>query len=95
VTEPDARRLRTPSLAERQVLIDLAYLEEATRFLRMIVCRLETEIGPSLLKTWFEMAAARTEYTRVKLITTYVQSRPRELPEVDEAMYQADLAAYG
>jgi hypothetical protein len=31
----------------------------------------------------------------VKLITTWVDSRARELPIVDEAAYNADLAAYG
>ena len=34
-------------------------------------------------------------YARLKLLTVCVRSRQRELPEVDEAMYQDDLALYG
>lgn len=101
VTQPDARRLRSQTLADRQVLVDKAYLEEATTFLRGIVSRLETLVGPVLLEMWFNSAAAGTwdrdevEYSRIKLLTTYVQSRPRELPDIDEATYAADLATYG
>jgi hypothetical protein len=100
VTSPDARRLRSTPLAEKQLMIDLAYLESAIWFLRGIVSRLASEFGPLLLKKWFAEAAARdwtqdeAFYQRVKLLTVCVESRPRPLPTVDEAMYDADLAIY-
>jgi hypothetical protein len=82
VTQPDARRLRNPTLADLQVLIDLAYLEAATEFLRGIVQRLSTVVGPSLLARWFREGSTRTwgrdqpDYCRIKLLVTYVESRP-------------------
>lgn len=100
VTGPDAARLRDPALANNYVRIDLDYLKKATEFLRVIVARLETVVGPSLLKKWFGNAATRTwstdeaDYRKLKLLTTYVQSRTQALPAIDEAAYQADLAQY-
>lgn len=98
VTAPDARRLRSPQLADKQVLIDLDYLEAAADLLRGIVQRLETVIGVALITRWFNEGATgswdRDEdaYGPIKLLTTFVQSRPAELPQVDEAMYLADQA---
>jgi hypothetical protein len=100
VTHPDARRLRSPALAERQVLIDLDYLASATGFLRTIVQRLSGPIRESLMRRWFREGATQTwegdeaDYRRIKWLTSYVQSRPSELPAVTEPMYDADLAAY-
>jgi len=96
VTAPDARRLREPSLTNEQILVDLDYLERATDFLRQIVERLESVVGKALLKRWFSEAAAgswttdESVYRPLKLLTTYVKSRPSELPEIDEAVYLAD-----
>jgi hypothetical protein len=101
VTPPDARRLRDTSLADQQVRIDFEYLGDATRFLREIVNRLSTLVGPSLIQKWVREAASRSwtsdqlDYSRIKLLTTCVESRARELPTVDEAMYDADIGAYG
>ncbi len=95
------RRLRNAALAERAVLIDKAFLDETTAFLRAIVERLASVVGPSLLTRWFREAAARDwgrdeiDYCRIKLLTTYIQSRPTELPVVDEASYTGDLHRYG
>lgn len=100
VTRPDARRLRSTALRERQVLIDLPYLEGTAELLRGIVARLESVVGPALLRKWFSAGAAgdwtqdKEDYQRLKLLTTYVRSRPQELPAVNEAMYLSDLAAY-
>lgn len=96
ITAPDARRLRESVLTNEQILVDLDYLERSTEFLRTIVGRLESVIGIELLKRWFEEAASgkwdtdKDVYTRLKLLTTYVKSRPKALPEVDEAMYLTD-----
>ena len=100
VTQPDARRLRSGALRERQVLIDLAYLRGATVLLRGIVERLESLVGPALLGKWFAEGAGgswaqdKEDYGRLKLLATYVRSRPQDLPLVDEAMYLADLHHY-
>lgn len=101
VTQADARRLRSQALSDRQVLVDLAYIESAVELLRRIVLRLESVVGQKLLKRWFQRAAARRwsedepDYARIKLLATCVRSRTQELPVVDEAMYNTDLAAYG
>ncbi len=99
VTEPDARRLRSAPLTNKPILIDSEYLEATTGFLRGIVGRLNTIIGPVVMKHYFERAATRdwtqdqTSYTRLKLITTYVESRPQPLPQIAQSMYTADEAA--
>lgn len=96
ITGPDARRLRKPSLTNEQILIDLTYLEAATWFLRDIVERLESVVGEALLGRWFNEAASgdweidSDVYRQLKLLTSYVKSRPKELPQVDESMYDAD-----
>lgn len=100
ITQPDARRLRDTSMAERQVRIDLEYLENTAEFLRTIVGRLESVVGPSLLEKWFREASARawerdeSDYCRLKVLTSYVQSRRKEVPSPDEAAYLADLARH-
>lgn len=100
VTPADARRLRSGALAEKQVLIDVSFLEQASAFLRGIVGRLESVIGPSLLARWFKQGAsgqwAQDEqyYIPIKLLTTYVQSRARPLPAITEQDYNGDLATY-
>ena len=101
VTRADARRLRSAELRDRQVLIDLPYLEQAADLLRSIVERLESLVGPALWKRWFAEGATRSwaddedDYRRLKLLTTYVRSRPRDLPTITESMYAVDLAAHG
>jgi hypothetical protein len=78
------------------VLIDLPYLEDATWFLRSTVERLETHVSPSLLARWFREASGgdwehdADQYRRLKLLTTFVQSRPHDLPEINESVYLAD-----
>lgn len=100
MTAPDARRLREASLAERQVLIDVDHLEQAVTFLRRIVQRLEAVVGRALLKRWFDEGSAGAwsadadAYKPLKALTTYIQSRPQELDDADEAMYLADRARY-
>lgn len=99
ITRPDARRLRQPALANEQILIDLGYLEEATEFLREIVSHLESVIGKALLTRWLREGSSgdwETDspvYMPLKRLTTYVKSRPQELPKVDETTYAADRAA--
>jgi len=100
VTQPDARRLRSAELREKQVSIDVDFLQEAIDFLRAVVARLDTVIGASLLERFFREGASgvweqdRETYARLKLLTTYVRSRPTELPEIEESRYAADLATY-
>lgn len=101
VTVPDARRLRSADLRERQVLIDLLYLEATIELLRGVVLRLETVLGPALLGRWFKEAAAgtweqdRDDYRRLKLMTTCLLSRPKDLADPTEAQYLEDLARGG
>lgn len=101
VTSADARRLRSGSLAEKQVLIDESFLTQASDFLRNIVSRLESMVAPILFHRWFQEAANKhwqqdkEYYIVIKLLTTYVASRARALPEITEADYLADLATYG
>lgn len=101
VTSADARRLRSGALAEKQVLIDVSFLEQASDFLRGIVGRLEAVVGPSLLGAWFKRGASRLwaddeeYYISIKLLTTYIQSRARPLPAVTEQDYNSDLSIYG
>lgn len=100
VTRPDARRLRSAPLADRPLLIDGTYLESAIWFLRGIIERLETDMGPVLLRRWFRLASARDWsqdqefYRPVKRLTLYVQSRNQSLPAVEKSDYDADLALY-
>lgn len=101
VTAPDARRLRSTELRERQVLVDLPYLEASVELLRRIVLRLERIVGPALLAKWFKEGAAGawehdcSDYSRLKLMTTCLASRPKDLADPTEAEYLTDLATYG
>jgi hypothetical protein len=100
VTEADARRLRTPALRNRQILIDVDYLQRAVEFLRGITMRLSDPVGLSLLRRWFAEGAAgtwdedRETYQRLKKLVAYVNSRVQEVPVPDQAMYIADQANF-
>lgn len=100
VTEADSRRLRTPALADRQILVDRQYLVDSVEFLRRIVRRLQDVVGPALLRSWFTAGSAGSWdqdeplYGRLKHLVAYVESRIQELPTVDEQAYNADRALY-
>lgn len=97
----DARRLKAPHLANEQILIDLDYLEQTTWFLRDIVQRLETDVGPALLERWFSESSSGAwdvdadVYVPLKLVTTFVKSRSKELPEITETAYTEDKERWG
>ncbi len=77
------------------------YLNSTMWFLRGIIARLSTNIGPKVLERWFRDAASRAWtqdeafYSRIKLVTLYVESRIKDLPAITESMYTSDIAAYG
>jgi hypothetical protein len=68
--------------------------------LRRIVLRLDSIVGPALLTKWFKEGATgtwehdRSDYSRLKLMTTCLASRPKDLADPTEADYLADLATH-
>lgn len=80
------------------MLIDLSFIEATVELLRTIVGRLGSVVGPSLLHRWFQEAAGKSweqdadDYVKLKLLTTYVESRPQSLADPTELDYNADLA---
>jgi len=95
VTQPDARRLRNPALAEKQVLIDLPYLESTSDLLRSIVKRLADLVGPALMTRWFADGATGVwesdsdAYMRLANLTSCIEARTKSLPELDATDYEA------
>lgn len=96
VTNHDAYRLRAPSLSERSVRIDDAFLNDTWGFLMKIVHGLADPVGTKVLTDWFAQRATgdweqdRQAYEAVKNIVTLVESRDQDLPAADEAAYHAD-----
>jgi hypothetical protein len=99
VTSHDAYRMRAPNLSDRSVRIDGAFLEATEAFLGHIVGRLGDPIGQRVVKDWCVRKATgqftqdEVVYTRLKQITSVVESRSKPLPTIAEAMYVKDRAA--
>lgn len=101
VTGPDASRLGAPQLAERLIATTSDFIEETFGFLCPIAERIATKCGGNLLREWLRslqpagpsFVRDRARYLPLKGLTTWVPSRPTDLPEVDEADYTADWAA--
>ncbi len=101
VTNHDAYRMRAPALSERSVRIDEPFLNEAYGFLTGIVRRLGDPVGSAIMKRWLTEKSIGLfsddvlTYRALKHITAVVEGRNTDLPEIDEAMYQADRRAHG
>ena len=99
VTNHDAYRMRAPSLSQKSVKIDGLFLESTWTFLGNVVRRLDVPIGASVVHTWCKQEAIgdfgqdQLVYTRLKHITTAIESRSQPLPVITAADYAADLAA--
>lgn len=101
VTNHDAYRMRAPSLSERSVRLDEAFLRDAYDFLTGVIRRLGDPVGAGLMKRWLtekstgNFADDVLVYRGLKHITTVVESRNMPLPTVTQATYDADRQAYG
>ena len=101
VTNHDAYRMRAPSLSERSVRLDEAFLRDAYDFLTGVVCRLGDPVGTSVMKRWLtdkstgNFADDVLVYRALKNITTVVESRSLGLPTVNQTTYDADRQRHG
>jgi hypothetical protein len=98
VTNHDAYRIRAHTLSERAVKIDGEFLEATWDFLTGIVRKLGKPVGSAVMERWLRerstgvYADDELEYRRLKLALTVVESRNKELPEIDETTYDEDRA---
>ena len=101
VTGPDAARLGSAGLSERVVALDEKYLRAAFKLLCGIARRLAEMCGGAILIQWLRSlqglpahyARDGYAYDRLKLLATFVASRPQDLPTFGEDDYLRDLAA--
>jgi hypothetical protein len=99
VTAPDAGRLGSGEIAERVVLIDEEYILDTFNFLSNIARRVAECSGRGVLIQWLRsLEDLRPDYTRdqytysrLKLLATFVASRPTHLPAFDKDDYLRDL----
>lgn len=102
VTSHDAARIGQPHLAEQVVHMDGEYIHETFGFLKTIATRTAQNCGKSILKRWFltvksygqDYARDQVPYANLKHLGTCVIPRTQDLPEVTQAMYEADWLVY-
>ena len=99
VTGPDAARLGAAGLSEKVVAVDEKYVGVAFEFLCGIARRVAELCGGAVLTHWLaslqdlpaDYARDGYAYDRLKLLATFVDSRPKDLPTFGEADYLRDL----
>ncbi|WP_146205021.1 hypothetical protein [Meridianimarinicoccus roseus] len=99
----DATRIGDEMLADHAAEIDAAFISETFNFLSPISKTICEECGGSLLRQQFQPLYARGPdyltdmpvYARLKPLFEYVDSRARELSQVNKTSYQADFARFG
>jgi hypothetical protein len=85
---------------EKVINTDDSFIAQVFEFLNPIAERLASGCGRSALQQWLGSIAGlddnynrdRLIYERLKMIGTYLPSRPRDLPNVTEEDYLADRA---
>lgn len=98
----DAQRMGREALANRAANINADFIQETFNFLSGLSERTTESCGAASLKQWFskftsaEANVARdfSTYKSIRLLGTFVKSRPQSLPEITEAQYLADHAMY-
>lgn len=99
VTGPDAGRLGSGKIGEKVVAVDEDYVLDAFQFLSTIARRVAKVCGRGVLKRWLhslhdlppDYSRDRDTYDPLKLLATFVSSRPRDLPTFGEDDYLRDL----
>lgn len=98
VTNPDANRFGSTEISEAVVNTDDDFISETFDFLDPIAKRVAERCGKCLLHQWMRSISERSPnferdqeiYTSLKLLGTYVQSRPTDLPDIGEGDYLSD-----
>ena len=99
VTGPDAARLGSAGLSEKVVAVDENYVRLAFDLLCSIARRVATLCGECVLTQWLRsLDDLRPDYGRdghtydqLKLLATFIASRPKDLPTFGEEDYLRDL----
>lgn len=97
VIAPDAARLGAPSLKEKVAAIDAEFIEKSLEFLSQIARRLAEQVGGKVLADWLssridlgsDYERDKEIFSRLKLLATFVNSRPKDLPVPTRAQYEA------
>ena len=98
VTSPDAGRIGSAGISEKVINTDDDFMRQAFEFLKPIAERLADCCGRSALQQWLNSTVDldanydrdHSIYERLRLIGTYLPSRPESLPEFTEQNYLAD-----
>ncbi|WP_139210118.1 hypothetical protein [Palleronia pelagia] len=99
VTHYDASRMGEQRLSEQSIAMTIKFLEETFQFLVEIVRRTTEDIGQKILEDWLgtladigpDYARDKSTYRKLKLLSTFVESRPQDLPKVTESQYLQDF----
>ena len=99
VTGPDAARLGSAGLSEKVVAVDENYVRLAFDLLCSIARRVAELCGGAVLTQWLrslqdlpaDYARDGYAYDRLKLLATFVDSRPKDLATFGEDDYLRDL----
>mgnify|MGYP006440877135 CR=1 FL=1 len=98
VTGPDASRFGSSDISESVVNTDEDFMQRTFDFLDPIAERAAERCGKCLLHQWMRSFGEQspnferdeTIYRRLKLLGTYIRSRPTDLPDIGEDDYLRD-----
>jgi hypothetical protein len=97
----DSSRIGAVNLRQKVVDIDPPFVEETFTFLSVIANRLATVVGQKILTVWLtervklgaDFSRDATTYRSLKGLASYIQSRPKALPNFGAVAYRHDIGA--
>jgi hypothetical protein len=100
VTSYDAARMGATDLAGKVVHIDAQYIKQSFTFLSRIADRLAKTVATEILRRWLvsvrdlgeDYARDQDTYRRLKLLATFLKSRPSPLPDPGATDYSNDFS---
>jgi len=100
VTGPDAVRFGSSEISEEVVNTDEDFIAYALDFLSPIAKRTAERCGKCLFHQWMrsisdlepDFSRDETIYVGLKHLRTYIESRPKDLPDLGEEEYLEDYA---
>lgn len=98
----DAARIGDETLANCAADIDAEFIKKTFLFLSPIAESICTECGESLLRSQFQPLSHRgpdyisdkSSYSGLKYLSKYVDSRVKDLPSLDQSVYETDFNIY-
>ena len=98
----DATRIGDEMLADHAADIDARFIKDTFDFLNPVAKKICEDCGGNLLRSYFQPLHERgpnilsdmPTFSRIRPLMEYVDSRAKELPQIDQPAYEADFQQF-